>query len=164
MMEVLRIWVRTLAAAALIAGGALALAPNGPAKSAVRLCASLLLLTVLLGPLRQLRLEELAEAVAAQRIRSRELGGAAQADAGSLYQQIIREETEAYILEQAARLGIGSMRVKVTLKEGEACPYPWSAVLEGNASREQREGLADCLEGELGIPKERQQWYGEDEE
>ena len=164
MIGTLQIWVKTLAAASLIAAGALALTPKGAAKSAVRLCAALLLLAVLLGPVRELRLEDLAEAIAAQRLKGRDLSSSVQADTELLYHVIIQEETEAYILDKAALLGMESMTVEVTLKEGEACPYPWSAALQGDASREQRELLADCLEGELGIPKERQRWYGEDEE
>lgn len=164
MIGVLGTWVQTLAAAALIAAAALAITPKGPARSTVRLCAALLLLTVLLGPWKELRLEALAEAAAAQRIRAHELGTRVQGDTRGLYHRIIQQETEAYILDKATRLGIGSMAVEVTLKEGEDCPYPWYAHMQGEASREQKELLEDCLEGELGIPKERQRWYGEDEE
>ena len=70
---------------------------------------------------------------------------------------LIESETEAYILDKAARIGL-TVRIKVGTEENsDGVPVPVSAELTGTPSRE----LSRWIEAELGIPVERQVWLDE---
>ena len=71
---------------------------------------------------------------------------------------IIKEETEAYILDKANALN-AQIQVEVILDQSEI-PVPHFVRIFGEPTREQREILEEFLESELNIPKERQQWIG----
>lgn len=71
---------------------------------------------------------------------------------------IIKEETEAYILDKAKALNT-QIQVEVTLDQSEI-PVPHSVRIFGEPTRAQQEILEAFLESELNIPKERQQWIG----
>ena len=71
---------------------------------------------------------------------------------------IIKEETEAYILDKAKALN-PQVQVEVILDHSEI-PVPHSVRIFGEPTREQREIMEEFLESELNIPKERQQWIG----
>ena len=62
----------------------------------------------------------------------------------------------------ARRLGIGRLGIRLRLKTEGGLPCPWSIDLTGEASAQQRERLSLLLEGELGIPRERQVWSTDD--
>ena len=71
---------------------------------------------------------------------------------------IIKEETEAYILDKAKALN-AQIQVEVILDQSEI-PVPHSVRIFGEPTRAQREILEEFLESQLNIPKERQQWIG----
>ena len=71
---------------------------------------------------------------------------------------IIKEETEAYILDKAKALN-PQVQVEVILDHSEI-PVPHSVRLFGEFTGAERESLEEFLESELNIPKERQQWIG----
>lgn len=68
--------------------------------------------------------------------------------------ELIEERTAAYISDKAKALGL-SVAVRVETKTGDGgVPAPWAVRLTGTES----EALASYIEGELGIPRERQVW------
>ena len=69
---------------------------------------------------------------------------------------IIKEETEAYILDKARVMDL-EIDVEVTVDRGEPS-VPQSVKISGNLTQEEQKILTDFLELELNIPKERQQW------
>jgi stage III sporulation protein AF len=71
---------------------------------------------------------------------------------------VIKQETEAYILDKADTLG-AVIAVEVTVEENEEgirCPY--SATVTGMVSGAQKDTLSRYMSDELGIPAERQVW------
>ena len=76
--------------------------------------------------------------------------------ADSMKEEIIKQQTEAYILDKAAAMGA---EVDVSVTVGEDC-IPVSARISGAVSPLIRSRLTDMLESELGIPGEHQQWTG----
>lgn len=70
--------------------------------------------------------------------------------------QLIKERTEAYILDKARVYNL-DIRVEV-LVSGEETPTPEAVVIRGGASPYARTQLQQMMETELGIPKEKQQW------
>ena len=69
---------------------------------------------------------------------------------------IIISQTEAYILDKAAALGI-SLQVQVSLKRGDP-PIPEFVILSGNAPMQSRQKLCEILSATLGIAKENIRW------
>ena len=159
MTEGLESWVRGLAAAGLFTGAVLALSPGGRSGKVLRLVCTLLLLAVLLSPLGRLDYDAYAEELSRRRLLGLDLSAKGEAESLRLLGSVIQQQTEAYILDQAAALGIRAARVEVTLAAGEEIPYPRSAEvwLEGGTTG--KEALEEILEGELGIPPRRQIWH-----
>lgn len=149
---------RTLFVAALFASLALALAPEGRGKAALKWCCGLMLCLAVAQSATKLRPEVLAEAAAEQRLLAERFALEQEETAWQLYRSIIQTETEAYIWKQAEALGVKALRLRLTLRDGTHCPYPYAISLQGAFTQAQQAELSGLLEGELGIPRERQQW------
>ena len=156
MMEQLRQYVISVTAAAFLCGILLSLLPKGSAREFVKLgCGFLLALTVL-RPLSRLEIRDLTD------LGIWFSGDAEQASAlGECYSQkqlrsIIKEETQAYILNKAEALG-AELSVEVTLSP-DAVPVPVAAQLTGTVSPYARSRLENILHDDLGIAKENQLW------
>lgn len=85
-------------------------------------------------------------------------------DTGTVYlrksqQDIIIQETEAYILSKAKMLG-AELNVKIMLTDADP-PMLETATFSGVVSKNVQQVLADTVEKDLGIPKERQIWMTE---
>lgn len=72
--------------------------------------------------------------------------------------EIIKAETEAYILDKASLYG-AQLEVQVTLSDGEIS-IPESVCLNGAVSPYAKSNLKNLISNELGIPEERQLWIG----
>ena len=72
---------------------------------------------------------------------------------------IIKEEIAEYILDKAKELD-AQIHVEVMVDDRKI-PAPHSVRILGDLTGEQQKVLADFMESELNIPKERQQWIGE---
>lgn len=69
---------------------------------------------------------------------------------------IIKEQTEAYILEKASAIGIS---VEVVVMFADTSPLlPHTVIITGNASPYEKQVLQLYITEKLGIPKERQSW------
>lgn len=71
---------------------------------------------------------------------------------------LIKQETEAYILDKARSLGC-TLEAVVTVS-GDQVPVPESVRITGDVTGSARRELETVLEQELGISKENQQWIG----
>ena len=69
---------------------------------------------------------------------------------------IIKEETEAYILDKAADLHV-NLHVEVTVGEDN---LPTAVTLSGEASPYARRQIQAIIANDLGIAKENQKWIG----
>lgn len=72
--------------------------------------------------------------------------------------QIIKMETEAYILDKARAEGL-DISVSILMGE-EDPPLPGGVTLRGNISAEKKAWLSQMLSEEIGIPEEAQNWMG----
>lgn len=72
--------------------------------------------------------------------------------------QIIKQETQTYILDKARLLGC-TLEADVKVGEGEP-PVPESVRITGEVPVHVRKEMELLLEQELGISKENQQWIG----
>ena len=159
MTEELESWVRALAAVGLFTGAVLTLGAGGRTGKVLRLVCALLLLAVLLSPLGRLNYGAYAEELSRQRLLGVDLSAKGEAGSLRLLGSIIQKRTEAYILDQAASLGIRAAEARVTLAAGEEVPYPWSAEIWLDEGAAGQQALGEVLEGQLGIPPRRQIWH-----
>ena len=162
MIGALTEWVRTLAIAGVFCAAVLLLIPEGSEKRAVKLTCACLLTILLIRPLKSADLGRLTELLTAQRLEKYGLVEETEELSMELLERIIREETEAYIWDAARRLGIERLGIRLRLKTEGGLPCPWSIDLTGEVTAQQRQQLSLLLEGELGIPRERQTWSTDD--
>lgn len=72
--------------------------------------------------------------------------------------QIIKAETEAYILDKAGAAGL-DITVNVRLGNEET-PLPAAVTITGSVSPGQKKWLSQLLHEQIGIPEEAQKWIG----
>ena len=76
--------------------------------------------------------------------------------ANTTIRQVIKEETEAYILEKAEALG-AELTAEITLDSGDE-PYPVSVIISGDVSPYVKKQLCAIICNDIGIPEEMQKW------
>ena len=162
MISSLTEWVRTTAAAAVFCGVALLLVPEESEKKAARLVCALVMTLLLIRPLRSLDTERLSRLLSIRNLQETRLLEETDELSIEVCRSIIQDKTEEYIWDAAARLGISRLGIRLRLSEGGDLPCPWSIDLTGEYTDSQQERLSLLLEGELGIPRERQTWSMED--
>ena len=155
MMDVLNRWILGVTVISLALALAETLVTQEGIRQVLRLAGGVLLLAALLNPVLQLRQEgigPLSEGQSAQELEQ---------DYAALRQEqlaaVIAEETEAYISDKAAELGL-ACEVEVEVEEGEdGLPLPVAVGI----SIPRHEELSRWLETQLNIPAERQIWQEE---
>lgn len=157
MVEALKEWVTSIVLVTLLLSVAQTLIPEGSIRKIASFTGGLILLVALLQPVLGTDLSrldlEMGEYEQAVRERREELEKVGKSDLSD----IIAQRTAAYISDKADTLGI-AVTAEVTVEPGEnGVPVPVEARLTGPTSGE----LADYMEQELGIPRERQVWKDE---
>ncbi|MDY3282634.1 stage III sporulation protein AF [Dysosmobacter sp.] len=156
MMAALRSWLTAVLTTAVLLSLAERLAPEGSLRKITSLVGGLILLVVLTRPLTALGAGELRldyeDRSAAVEQRRQEL----QAENDKTLAELIARETEAYISDKAAELGLECQASVTVAPNADGIPVPWSAELSCGPSG----ALAAELEQALGIPRERQVFHG----
>lgn len=146
-------YVITLSCAALIGGILCGLLGDCVGKELLKLLCGLFLTLCVLKPILEIDLTEITEnflTFSEEATAYSELG---QGMAEEAFSEIIKQETEAYILDKAAAL-----RAEVTAEVMVAEGIPVGVRLTGNLSPYSKARMESILETELGIPKENQLW------
>lgn len=152
----LKQWILGITCAALVGAAAEALAPAGRVKKAGRLAVGLLLLLAVVKPLGELDCGALAGALGSYRPDTAACEAALEEKSGAVLKAVIEERTNAYISDKAKTLGM-SCTAEVTWYYGaDGEVRPEAVVVRGEFTETQRGELSRALEGELGIPAERQ--------
>ena len=160
-MELIRTWILSVTVSAMVIAVAQALMPAGAVKKVGQLTGGLILVLGILQPLAGMDYGDLYDMVTAL-----PAGAIAQEEAQTHQYEamkgIIEEELEAYIVDKGEALG-ADCTAQVTCTPGEGgVPVPEAVTVTGALTPAQRESLADCLEGELGIPRQAQTFYSEE--
>lgn len=152
-MEGLRQYIISVVAAALLCSIVTALMPAGRTEQIMRMvCGLFLAYTVLRGVTGlDLQMPDWVDLTATDARQAAALGESLGEDALA---QVIKAQTEAYILDKAAALGL-ALEVEITLDESGV---PQSVMLRGQASPYERQQLQNTIARELGIAKENQRW------
>lgn len=158
MIELLESWLRPLLAGALLSSLIAALIPEGRTKGTLRFVLGLLMTVLLLQPIRLMKTEWNAEWFSLERLEAAGFRQEMAEVTQELTESFIKREAEEYIWNAAERIGIRELGVRIALRAGECGPVPYEISLRGCWTEEQKTALAFLLEGELGIPQERQDW------
>ena len=157
-MEAVKAYILSVIASAILVSTVMALiGKNSGFHKILRFMCGLFMTLVLILPLLRNRivipsyyLEDVSKE--AERITAD-----AQADVQDQISTIIKEQTEAYILEKASSLH-ADIAVSVTLTTNTHYPTPESVHIRGNISPYARRLLSQTIQDDLGIASEDQVW------
>ena len=155
-MEALRQYVISVTAAAMLCGIVTGLFPPGSGKRIAKLICGLFLAYTVLSPISRVDFSTLPDFSLRCMDDAQAAVTAGENLARKSTAEIIKEETEAYILDKAADLHT-SLTAEVTIGEEN---LPESVTISGEASPYARRRLQTIIESDLGISKENQQWIG----
>ena len=163
MMDLIRTWLLGITGAAMVTALAESLMPRGAVRRIGRLTGGLILLLAVLQPVATLDEGALAGALERYRQELSAYDSGLEETSASLMKGIIAEQSDAYILDKAAALGI-TCSVEVETAPGEGgYPVPHSVTIRGRLTGGQREALSRQITADFAIPAERQYYEsGED--
>ena len=156
MSESIRAYLLAVVAAAMLTALVLALVPEGPVRRVCRLACGLVLILVALSPLGTLDVTALSRALSRLSIETDAAQTGVEVRSRALICSIIKQKTEAYILDKATDLH-AKLHVEVTVGEDS---LPAAVTLSGEASPYARRQIQAIIANDLGISKENQKWIG----
>lgn len=155
-MEALRQYVLSVVAAAMVCGIVTGLFPSGGGKQVVKLICGLFLAYTVLVPISGGSFSQMLDFPLGFGDEAAEAAAVGENLALDSMANIIKSETEAYILDKAAGLQ-AEVTVEVSLNEENV---PNSVTVSGAVSPYTRRQLQTIIESDLGIAKENQKWTG----
>lgn len=149
-------WVRGVFAASLLSSIAMVLAPAGRVKAVTRMVCGIVCALAIASPLLTLDMEALSVGLGEYREQARILQENGEEEGKLLERTYIEEQCAAYILGKAeeSAAAVDSVSVEACWDDEALLWYPWSVQVEGAYNA----GLSRLIEGELGVPAERQSW------
>lgn len=157
-MESLKQYVISVTVAALICGIVAGLVKKNGTGELIRMVCGLVLAFTVLRPIVGLKLDQLPTELLPNLQEGADMASQGEKITREAMEDIIKSETEAYILDKAAALGM-SLTAEVLLGE-DTIPVPVGVILSGAVSPHARSELTNVIEKDLGIPKENQLWTG----
>lgn len=156
-MDSLREYLIGVIAAALLCGIVISLTESkGTVGFSLKLVAGLLLLLAVVRPWVSISFDGLFGWTDQMMANGNEHVAAGQMMAEDVYRASIKQQTQAYILDEARSLGC-ELSVEVSLSE-ETVPVPEQVVLSGNVSPYAKQALTNLLTAQLGIDREDLLW------
>ena len=152
-MTFLREWLLGIVAAALAIALAQSLTPEGTVKKVGKLVGGLVLLLAVVKPIAQVD----PTALTALWTSSGYETGEATQRGEEVLKILIAQKTGAYIVDKGQSLGCRVTEAQVTVVgDDSGWPVPWSVVVNGDWTLEQRVELSRVIAEELAIPSARQ--------
>lgn len=162
-MDMFKFWLLSVTGMALMIAAADGICPEGAAKRAVRLIGGLVLLIVVLKPLMG-EVENVGKTDLLAEYKSMATETAAQAgeERDKLIEELIAENTAAYIVDKAAKSGVECQAQVCCERGADGLPIPAEVRISGRISQQQQEELSRIIEEDLGIGKEYQSFEAEE--
>lgn len=155
-MEGLRQYVLSSISAALISGILIRLTQNNGSNEFIRVLCGAFMTIVLILPISENRGKLWNDLIPDFRSETESLIDDGTRVSGNMRAEIIKQRTEAYILDRASAMD-AQIKVSVSLgKDG----IPKSVRITGRISPMNRSRLTDVIAADLGIPREQQEWIG----
>jgi len=158
-MDFIGNYVIKLFAASLICGAVVQLlGSKGSMGSLIRLIAGLFMAVTVISPWAQVRISHISNYFDDVSSGSEQIAMAGEQQARDMLVSIIKERTQAYILDKANSYG-AELAVEVSV-EGSDTPTPCAVKISGSISPAGKKALSNMIKQELGIPLEEQTWIG----
>lgn len=163
MIEALGNWMLGIVGASFLAAAVQVLAPEGSAKRVAVFTAGIAIIIAFLSFRGGIDLDSFSEDIASYRYESQEMTEEVNDVNNKLTRSIIEEETSSYILDKGNETGMELSAVDVTARWSDGGYwYPDAAAVSGSFTEEQKSGLSEYMEAELGIPRENQSWNADE--
>ncbi len=157
-------FVLQLTGAAMISAAALSIIPEGRVKKAAELVCGFMMISVMLGIFTDFDYTYFSQNIARYKAEGIEVTENAEKENDRLKRLIIEEETEAYILDKGAELGIETLDAEVkTLWDTDGYWYPSNVTVSADLDAGTKEKLSQIIEADLGVPPDKQHWGTDDE-
>lgn len=152
----MRQYVLSVICAAAICGIVLGIVRDGAPRAVLKiLCGAFLAVTVA-SPLAGADFERVQSFVFPDELAAERMTASGEKMARLSLAAIIKENTEAYILDKATAQH-GDLKVEITVSD-DPMPIPVAAVLTGRVSPYAKSQIETILRTDLGIPKENVRW------
>ena len=155
-MDAIREYILGITAAAMICGITLCFAEKSSNQALLKLICGLILTFSLVEPVLNLMDRNWQALGISFQEDAREAAQEGKLQGENTLRQLIKQETEAYIMDKARELNL-QIQLEVTLSD-QPMPVPESVVIKGTLPPYGKQRLSLILTRELGIPKENQQW------
>lgn len=156
-MEGLRQYLLTIASAAIICAMVTAFfGKKSSYSSVIKLLTGIFMAIAVISPWIKLQFSDITDYVRGISMDGEQISVQGQNIASEEYRSIIKSQSEAYILDKAAFMGV-DVSVEITLCDSDP-PTPQSVTIKGAVSPFARSSLQDYISSQLGIPKENQTW------
>ena len=158
MMESLRAWLLSLAGVALLTVLASLFPTSESLRRVTKLAGGVALTCLLFSPLVTFDYDAYAAALQKNHV-SVSTDGAVSDSSERLQRTVIESEMRTYILDKAAQCGAALDDAQVTLQwSTDGYWYPHEVRIVSGADENQRAKLSDCIQTQLGISAENQDW------
>ena len=158
-MEFISGYIMKLLAVSLICGAAVQLlGSKGSMGPLIRLIAGLFMTVTVISPWAQVRIQHMSDYFEDVSSGSGQIVVAGEEQAREMLVSIIKERTQAYILDKANSYG-AELAVEVSV-DGSDTPVPCAVQISGSISPAGKKALSNMIRQELGIPLEEQTWIG----
>lgn len=155
----MRHYMIAVTAAAIICGIAKSICNEKTVSGAVlRLLAGIVMTVTVLSPVVRLDLNDLPLLSEDLLAKSKSAAAAGEEMASAEMDAIIKDRTQAYILDKAAEFG-ASLQVEIWIPK-DGSHRPESVILQGSISPYAKSRLESIIEEDIQIAKEKQQWIG----
>ncbi len=156
----MKTWLMRVIAAAILCTIAQDLSPKGSVKQVGRLVCAMVLLCVVLSPVKTLDMAAGSQWLTNYRATLADSRAALAEQGEEIQMAVIGEKYRAYIEDKGAQLGL-NCRARVDCQEEGEIYVPDRVQVTGDLSQGDWDGLSRCLEEELGVPPERQDFREE---
>ena len=148
-----------MCATSLVYGAVMFLSPEGSVKKVARIVCTLALVSMLLNAFSGFEYMSYFSELASYKERERQIVDAGKEFGDNLNRLVIEEQYETYILDKATELGLEIKQVKLQMR-WDSNGFWIAESVEMNCGYSAQ--LAEYIERELGVAKQRQLWI-EDE-
>lgn len=131
-------------------------AKKGSGASIIRLMTVVFMIITIMTPVAAIKLDQFSGYIAGIEADSDAFVTAGSEVSRDKVAQVIKEKTQAYILDKAAQLG-AEITVELTVSD-DALPIPVGVRLCGAVSPYAKNRLSKIIQDDFGIPLEEQKW------
>ena len=156
-MDTIRAYLLTVVSASIICALVIEIiGKKSPYIAAIKLLLGLFLSITVISPLVKINFNDITSYFEDFHIAATTVTDDGENTADTAMMALIKENTEAYILEKATALG-ASLDVDVTVSIFES-PIPTAVIIKGAISPYAKKELQNIIEKDLAIPRENQLW------